>query len=264
MSGEPGPAGPPSPWNPSVPAEPGGAAGRPGPSAQSGRRTRWPSRASPGPTPSRGCRGWPTSVRRGGHRGGIPVRLRRVVPAGARFGPASVRTGSKLLRPYHPGLDVAPWSGHQARRRRDLSANPFDLRQAISEVEAGARALLGAVDYLIAIGGDHTIALPLLRATAGAARPGRAGPLRRAPRHLDTYFGAPYTHGTPFRRAAEEGVLALDCSAHVGIRGSLYASSDLSDDRKLGFATVSTTTSPAAWMTPSTGSASGSVTGRCT
>ena len=56
----------------------------------------------------------------------------------------------------------------------------------------------------------------------------------------DTYFGAPYTHGTPFRRAVEEGLLALDSSAHVGIRGPLYAYSDLTDDKELGFATVTT------------------------
>jgi agmatinase len=56
----------------------------------------------------------------------------------------------------------------------------------------------------------------------------------------DTYFGAPYTHGTPFRRAVEEGLLALDSSAHVGVRGPLYSSADLTDDAGLGFATVST------------------------
>jgi agmatinase len=172
---------------------------------------------------------------------GIPFDSGVSYRPGARFGPASVRAGSKLLRPYHPGLDVGPWAGQQVADAGDLAANPFDLRQAISEVEAGARGLLAAADHLIAIGGDHTIALPLLRATAG-----RHGPvaLVHFDAHLDTwdtYFGAPYTHGTPFRRAVEEGVLALDCSAHVGIRGSLYAGADLTDDRKLGFATVSTT-----------------------
>ena len=172
---------------------------------------------------------------------GIPFDSGVSYRPGARFGPGSVRAGSKLLRPYHPGLDVEPWTGHQVADAGDLAANPFDLRQAISEVEAGARGLLEAADYLIAIGGDHTIALPLLRATAA-----RHGPvaLVHFDAHLDTwdtYFGAPYTHGTPFRRAVEEGVLALDRSAHVGIRGSLYTGTDLTDDRKLGFATVSTT-----------------------
>jgi agmatinase len=122
----------------------------------------------------------------------------------------------------------------------DLPANPFDLNQAIADVEGGARAVLDGADHLVAIGGDHTVALPLLRATAA-----RHGPLALVhfDAHLDTwdtYFGAPYTHGTPFRRAVEEDLLSLNRSAHVGIRGSLYARSDLTDDRDLGFATVST------------------------
>ena len=172
---------------------------------------------------------------------GIPFDSGVSYRPGARFGPGSVRAGSKLLRPYHPGLEVHPWSGHQVADAGDLPANPFDLQQAIADVEGGARAVLAAADYLVAIGGDHTVALPLLRATAA-----RHGPvaLVHFDAHLDTwdtYFGAPYTHGTPFRRAVEEGVLDLDCSAHVGIRGSLYARSDLTDDRQLGFATVTTT-----------------------
>ncbi len=56
----------------------------------------------------------------------------------------------------------------------------------------------------------------------------------------DTYFGASYTHGTPFRRAAEEGILDLDHSMHVGIRGPLYTAADLQDDADLGYAIVST------------------------
>ncbi len=160
---------------------------------------------------------------------------------GARFGPAAVRAGSKLLRPYNPALDVQPWAGQQVADAGDLAVNPFDIGEAIGQIEAGARAALGSAGRLIALGGDHTVALPLLRATAA-----RHGPvaLVHFDAHLDTwdtYFGAPYTHGTPFRRAVEEGLLALDCSAHVGVRGPLYSSADLTDDAGLGFATVSTT-----------------------
>jgi len=108
---------------------------------------------------------------------GIPFDSGVSYRPGARFGPTAVRNGSKLLRPYHPGLETSP-----------LALVHFDA-------------------------------------------------------HLDTwdtYFGAPYTHGTPFRRAVEEGLLALDSSAHVGIRGPLYDAADLTDDKALGFATVST------------------------
>jgi len=171
---------------------------------------------------------------------GIPFDSGVSYRPGARFGPAAVRAGSKLLRPYNPALDTEPWAGQQVADAGDLAVNPFDIGEAIGQIEAGARAALASPGRVLALGGDHTGALPLLRATAA-----RHGPvaLIHFDAHLDTwdtYFGAPYTHGTPFRRAVEEGLLALDSSAHVGVRGPLYSSADLTDDAGLGFATVST------------------------
>jgi agmatinase len=159
---------------------------------------------------------------------------------GARFGPGAVRAASKLLRPYNPELDVHPWGVRQVADAGDCAINPFDLMAAIGGVQEAAAAILTRADCLVTIGGDHTIALPLLRAMHA-----RHGPcaLLHFDAHLDTwdtYFGAPYTHGTPFRRAAEEGVLDLGHSAHVGIRGPLYASSDLDDDAALGYVIVTT------------------------
>lgn len=159
---------------------------------------------------------------------------------GARFGPAAVRAGSKLLRPYHPALDVHPWGAQQVADAGDLPINPFNLEQAVSDVERGASEILERAGRLVTIGGDHTIALPLIRALHA-----RRGPcaLVHFDAHLDTwdtYFGASYTHGTPFRRAAEEGILDLEHSMHVGIRGPLYTADDLRDDAALGYAIVST------------------------
>jgi agmatinase len=159
---------------------------------------------------------------------------------GARFGPGAVRVASKLLRPYHPALDVHPWGERQVADAGDAAINPFDLETAVGDVERAALAVLGRAGRLVTIGGDHTIALPLLRAVA--ARHGRPA-LVHFDAHLDTwdtYFGASYTHGTPFRRAAEEGLLDTERSIHVGIRGPLYASSDLDDDAALGYAVIST------------------------
>ena len=171
---------------------------------------------------------------------GIPFDAGVSYRPGARFGPAAVRAGAKLLRPHNPALGVDPWARQQVADAGDLAVNPFDIAAAIAEVESGARATLDAADRLIALGGDHTVALPLLRATAA-----RHGPvaLVHFDAHLDTwdtYFGAPYTHGTPFRRAAEEGLLALGHSAHVGVRGPLYSAADLTEDAGLGFSIVST------------------------
>lgn len=157
---------------------------------------------------------------------------------GARFGPAHVRASSRLLRPYHPGLDVEPFGVQQVADAGDLAVDPFDLQRAIASIQTGAGALLDAGATLLSIGGDHTIALPLLRAHAQ-----RHGPVAvlHFDAHLDTwdtYFGQPYTHGTPFRRASEEGLIDRTASCHVGVRGPLYAASDLTDDADLGFSIV--------------------------
>ena len=172
---------------------------------------------------------------------GVPFDSGVSYRPGARFGPAAIRAGSKLLRPYHPGLEVEPWAVHQVADAGDVGCNPFDISEAIGQIEAAAHETLAAAEAVIALGGDHTIALPLLRAVNA-----RHGPvaLVHFDAHLDTwdtYFGAPYTHGTPFRRAFEEGLLAVDHSVHVGIRGPLYAGSDLTDDAAMGFKVVSTT-----------------------
>jgi agmatinase len=119
-----------------------------------------------------------------------------------------------------------------------VSANPFAITEALAAIESAADELITAGTRLVALGGDHTVALPLLRATAR-----RHGPvtLLHFDAHLDTwdtYFGAPYTHGTPFRRAVEEGLLDPAALTHVGIRGPLYTTHDLTDDAGLGFGIV--------------------------
>ena len=159
---------------------------------------------------------------------------------GARFGPGAMRAASKLLRAYHPGLDVEPWYVHQVADAGDVAPNPFDILEAIATIEAGARDTLTKADRILAIGGDHTIALPLLR----VARE-QHGPIALVhfDAHLDTwdtYFGAAYTHGTPFRRAFEEGLLVSDRSVHVGIRGAIFGRKDLVEDADMGFEIIST------------------------
>jgi agmatinase len=137
-------------------------------------------------------------------------------------------------------MDLSPWSKDQVADAGDLAPNPFDIAEAIATIEAGARSTLEKADVLLAIGGDHTIALPLLR--AAHARHGRLA-LVHFDAHLDTwdtYFGAAYTHGTPFRRAFEEGLLAPEGCAHVGIRGPIFGREDLEDDAGFGFEIVST------------------------
>ena len=170
---------------------------------------------------------------------GVPFDSGTSYRPGARFGPAAVRQGSRLLRPWHPGLQVAPFGTQQVADAGDIACNPFDIKEAMDQIEAAAGGLLAGAAHLLAIGGDHTIAYPLLRVTSQ-----RFGPvaLVHFDAHLDTwqtYFGAPLTHGTPFRRAAEEGLFLDEHSMHVGIRGPLYGPGDLEEDAELGFRTVS-------------------------
>jgi agmatinase len=169
---------------------------------------------------------------------GIPFDSGVSYRPGARFGPAAVREASRLLRPYHPGLDVSPFERAQVVDAGDIAANPMDIPLAIDTVQREAGELLDGGAKLVSIGGDHTIALPLLRALSQ-----RHGPvaLLHFDAHLDTwdsYFGASYTHGTPFRRAVEEGLLDTSALCHVGIRGPLYDRGDLTGDKELGFGIV--------------------------
>jgi agmatinase len=169
---------------------------------------------------------------------GVPFDSGVTYRPGARFGPNAVRNAARLLRPYHPGLDVLPFGAQQVADAGDVACNPFDIPEAIGQIEAAADEALAGAEVLLSIGGDHTIALPLLRA---ATR--RHGPvaLLHFDAHLDTwdtYFGATYTHGTPFRRAWEEGLLLRDRSMHVGIRGPLFTPDDLADDERFGFGIV--------------------------
>ena len=170
---------------------------------------------------------------------GVPFDSGVTYRPGARFGPAAIRQASRLLKPYHPALDISPFAQAQVVDAGDIAANPFDIGVAVDQIREGVAGLLTNPDKrVVLLGGDHTIALPALQAMHAVH-----GPLALVhfDAHLDTwdtYFGAPCTHGTPFRRAAEQGLLVKDRSAHVGIRGSLYDRADLLDDESLGFTVV--------------------------
>ncbi|MGV9554884.1 agmatinase [Streptomyces sp. NPDC003401] len=169
---------------------------------------------------------------------GVPFDSGVSYRPGARFGGNAIREASRLLRPYNPAQDASPFALAQVADGGDIAVNPFHINEAVETIEAAADDLLGTGARLMTLGGDHTIALPLLRSVAK-----KHGPvaLLHFDAHLDTwdtYFGAEYTHGTPFRRAVEEGVLDTEALSHVGIRGPLYGKQDLTDDEKMGFGIV--------------------------
>lgn len=170
---------------------------------------------------------------------GIPFDAGTSYRPGARFGPQAIRQASRHLRTqYHPAYDTEPFAEQQVADAGDIACNPYNIEKAVVEIQKAATELLGKVDRIISLGGDHTIALPLLRAVNHYHGPVA---LVHFDAHLDTwdtYYGAPYTHGTPFRRAAEEKLFLESASMHVGIRGPLYSRDDLKNDKELGFKVI--------------------------
>lgn len=164
---------------------------------------------------------------------------------GARFGPMAIRQASRAIRPqYHPQFDVQPFANLQFADAGDVACNPFSIAESLAAIEARAAELLGTADGphpvegLITMGGDHTIAYALLKAVN--RRFGKVA-LVHFDAHLDTwdtYFGERFTHGTPFRRASEEGLFDSDASMHVGIRGPVYAPTDYAEDAAMGFSII--------------------------
>lgn len=169
---------------------------------------------------------------------GVPFDSGVTFRPGARFGPSAIREASRLLRTYNPAVGVAPFNVAQVVDAGDIDANPFDISDALQSMQRGFSRLMAGGRPVVTLGGDHTVALPALRAAHAHHGPVA---LVHFDAHLDTwdtYFGEPVTHGSPFRRASEEGLIRKDRSAHVGIRGSLYDENDFVDDERLGFTIV--------------------------
>lgn len=170
---------------------------------------------------------------------GVPFDTATSYRSGARFGPEAIRAGSTLLRPWHPALEVDVFAGRSVADLGDLAVTPGNAQRTAGQIADGISALLKVGVTPIVLGGDHSIVLGELRAHAAAA--GEPLGLVLLDAHADTwdqYYGEPYFHGTPFRRAVEEGLLAPERSFLAGMRGPLYAASDLNDAREMGFEIV--------------------------
>lgn len=171
---------------------------------------------------------------------GLPFDAGTSYRPGARFGPAGIRAGSRLLRDWNPHQAVAPFEAQQVVDCGDIPLSNFVIDDFLHQAESGMRTVLEAAPRFVALGGDHTVALPILRAINGSRGPVS---LVHFDAHLDTwdtYMGAPYTHGTPFRRASEEGLFIRDHSIHVGIRAPLYSPDDLVEDAGMGLGVIGT------------------------
>lgn len=166
---------------------------------------------------------------------GVPFDTGVTYRIGARFGPAAVREMSAMLRAYNPALDVNVYDVLSVVDYGDLPVVPGYIEDSYARIEEGLSPVLEAGVIPVCIGGDHSISLAELRAVAK-----KYGPVGfvQFDSHTDTwdeYFGRKYTHGTPFRRAVEEGLIDTARAIQVGMRGSLYGPEDYDQSRALGF-----------------------------
>ncbi len=153
---------------------------------------------------------------------GIPWDGGTTNRAGARHGPREVRSQSSLMRRAHHVSGVVPFDMANIADVGDLSVNPINLLNGLERIENGMSRIIAAGALPLSVGGDHLTTLPVLRALRGKAPLGMIHFDAHSDTN-DTYFGDnPYTHGTPFRRAIEEGLLDPRRVVQIGIRGSVY------------------------------------------
>ena len=169
---------------------------------------------------------------------GIPLDIGTSNRSGTRYGPRQIRQESVMIRPYNMGTGAAPFERLQVADLGDIAINPYSLADSVRRIELAYSDILARGCIPLTLGGDHTLTLPILRAAAG--RHGSVG-LIHVDAHSDTneeMFGEQLAHGTTFRRAFEEGLLAPQRVVQIGLRGSGYEAADFDWSRRQGFRVV--------------------------
>jgi len=169
---------------------------------------------------------------------GVPLDIGTSNRPGARYGPREIRSESVLIRPYNMATRAAPFDSLRIDDCGDVAINTFNLTDSVDRIKVHFDALLGDGVITATMGGDHTIVLPILRAMA--EKHGPVG-LVHVDAHTDindSMFGEQITHGTPFRRAVEEGLLDCGRVVQIGVRGTGYAADDFDWSRNQGFRVV--------------------------
>ena len=169
---------------------------------------------------------------------GVPYDGGASYRPGSRLGPREIRNQSSLIRTWSYALKVHPFERLRVVDYGDLDVPPIGIERAFGVIEAGATRIHDAGATPLMVGGDHSISLPLLRAAAK-----KHGPLAlvQFDSHIDTwdeYFGGKYFHGSPFRRAIEEGLIRKDRFVQVGIRGPMYGEDEFDFHREHGIRVV--------------------------
>ena len=169
---------------------------------------------------------------------GVPLDIGTSHRPGTRFGPRQIRAESSLIRPYNMATGAAPFDALQVADLGDVAINTYNLEKSVEIIAQHYRTVIDAGCIPLTLGGDHTIVLPILRAIAR-----RHGPVALV--HVDAHadvnedmFGERIAHGTPFRRAVEEGLLQPNKVWQIGLRGSGYGIDDFDWPRQQGFTVV--------------------------
>ena len=169
---------------------------------------------------------------------GIPLDVGTSNRPGTRFGPKQIRAESVMLRPYNMWTRAAPFDSLRVGDLGDVPINTFDLKDAVARITDFYDKVLEHDVIPLTLGGDHTLSLPVLRAIAG-----KHGPVGLI--HVDAHadinehmFGESIAHGTPFRRAVEEGLIEPHRTWQIGLRGTGYTAEDFDWSRDQGFTVV--------------------------
>lgn len=166
---------------------------------------------------------------------GIPYDSATSYRSGTRFGPRAIREQSLLLWGYNNALQVAPFEKLKVIDYGDVDVVPVDILETYAAIGREVGALIDAGCRVLALGGDHSIALPLMRAHRRKYGPLAVVHFDAHPDTWDEEFpGRKYSHGTPFRRAIDEDLIDTDAYIQIGIRGPTPGAHDYGDARRLG------------------------------
>jgi agmatinase len=170
---------------------------------------------------------------------GVPFDTATTMRPGARFGPAGIRDASMLLRPWNTSQRVNVFDTLSIVDRGDLHVTPGNAEKTTQQIADQLEPVIRQGVTPLVLGGDHSIVLGELRAHAAVHGPVAVVLLDAHADTWESYYGERYFHGTPFKRAMEENLIDPHRSLLAGMRGSLYAASDLDEPRSWGFEIVS-------------------------
>jgi len=170
---------------------------------------------------------------------GVPFDSGATYRSGTRFGPRKIREASLTLWGHNPTMKITPTKALKVIDYGDISVIPTSIEHTMDAITEAVRAVINAGTKIISLGGDHSITLPLLRAHAE-----KYGPLSlvHVDAHIDTweaeFEAVPYSHGTPFRYALQEGLIRKGEYVQIGIRGPVSIESDYAEAAELGARTI--------------------------